>query len=377
MKKGNTLRICFVRHGETKENLARILQGHLPGTLTENGTKQAVLLQKQLDMSTFDAIVSSDLKRVTDTVEILLDGGTKIWEKSVLFREIDWGSMTGMEIEKADFKQLAADVETREMLYKRAKKAADHLWENYAGKNILVVSHGLFLRSLIANLTDVPLPNLHTIKHLKNGETRWLEIKRKQTASSNCPLHERLCHLPITDLAPVFQNGVRGRTLSASSNYWLLAKIQEAGVRTVIDLRTADHTDKYQQKVTSIGLAYRHIAIDSKNIDTRKIIDILPSFFKWMDEGDFYIACAMGLHRTDIAIAIYYVFHPSVPFEDVPELKGHRKDGKLRCDDIARRLNSIMHTLTPTDCLKLNIPENYEAEFKRRKKKLFDTNNLF
>ena len=87
MKKGNTLRICFVRHGETKENLARILQGHLPGTLTENGTKQAVLLQKQLDMSTFDAIVSSDLKRVTDTVEILLDGGTKIWEKSVLFRE--------------------------------------------------------------------------------------------------------------------------------------------------------------------------------------------------------------------------------------------------------------------------------------------------
>lgn len=377
MEKESTLRICFVRHGETKENLARILQGHLPGTLTENGKQQAVLLRKHLEMNTFDVIVSSDLKRVTDTVEILLDGSTKTWEKSVLFREIDWGSMTGMEIEKADFKQPAADVETREMLYKRAKQAAGYLWENYAGKNILVVSHGLFLRSLIANLTDVPLSDLHTIKHLQNCEARRLEIKRKQPISSNCPLHERLRHLPITDLAPVFQNGVRGRTLSASSSHWLLAKIQEAGVRTVIDLRTADHTDKFQQKVTSVGLAYRHIAIDSKNTDTREIIDILPSFFEWMDEGDFYIACAMGLHRTDIAIAIYYVFHPSVPFEDVPELRGHRKDGKLRCDDIARRLNSIMHTLTPTDCHKLNIPENYEAEFKRRKKKLFDTNSLF
>lgn len=176
MKKENTLRICFVRHGETKENLARILQGHLPGTLTENGTKQAVLLQKQLDMSTFDAIVSSDLKRVTDTVEILLDGGTKIWEKSVLFREIDWGSMTGQKIEEVNFKKLTKDVETREMLYNRAKQAAKELQANYAGKTILVVSHGLFLRSLIANLTNVPIQNLHTIKHFKNCEARWLEI---------------------------------------------------------------------------------------------------------------------------------------------------------------------------------------------------------
>ena len=176
MKKENTLRICFVRHGETKENLARILQGHLPGTLTENGTKQTVLLQKQLDMSTFDAIVSSDLKRVTDTVEILLNGITKIWKKSTLLREIDWGSMTGQKIEEVNFKKLAEDVETREMLYNRAKQAAKELQANYAGKTILVVSHGLFLRSLIANLTNVPIQNLHTIKHLKNCEARRLEI---------------------------------------------------------------------------------------------------------------------------------------------------------------------------------------------------------
>lgn len=379
MNQEKTLHICLVRHGETEENLARILQGHLPGTLTETGKYQALTLREELDMTKFDVIVSSDLKRVTDTVEILLNGKEISWEKSASLREIDWGSMTGMKIEEVNFKQLAEDVETREMLYERAKQVAEKLQKDHLGKTILVVSHGLFLRSLIANLTHVPFSELHTIQHMKNCEARWLEIKpitQAFSAESNA-LYEKLSHLPITDLAPVYNNGVRGRTLSASSNNWLLPKIKEAGITTIIDLRTADHTDRFDHKVTSTGLEYKHIAIDSKNTDSREIIDSLPSFFEWLDKGNFYIACAMGLHRTDIALSIYYTFHPSIPLENVPELRGHRKDGKLRCDDIARRLNSIMQSLTLEDLHKMDLPEDYEKEFIRRKKKLFEINSIF
>ena len=168
-------------------------------------------------------------------------------------------------------------------------------------------------------------------------------------------------------MAPVFNSGVRGRTLSAASNNWLLPKIKEAGISTIIDLRTADHTDRFKDKVTSIGLEYKHIAIDSKNTDPREIIDSLPSFFEWLDKGNFYIACAMGLHRTDIALSIYYVFHPSVPF----------KNGILRCDDIARRLNSIMQSLTLEDLHKMNLQEDYEKVFKERKKNLLEVNRIF
>ena len=46
------------------------------------------------------------------------------------------------------------------------------------------------------------------------------------------------------------------------------------------------------------------------------------------------LACAMGLHRTDIAIALYYVFHPSVPCENVPEMRGHRKNGQFNYERI-------------------------------------------
>lgn len=172
------MRLCLVRHGETEENLARLLQGHLPGTLSDNGKRQAMNLKQNLNLEDMDVIVSSDLKRVTDTVEILLGGRTDIpWQKIPLLREIDWGSMTGMKIADVDFKHLAKDVETREMLYERAAHARDYLLEHFVEKRVLVVSHGLFLRSLIAVLGNVPLEKLHTIPRMQNCECRWLDVQ--------------------------------------------------------------------------------------------------------------------------------------------------------------------------------------------------------
>lgn len=168
------MKLCLVRHGETEENLARILQGHLPGTLTSNGRRKAMALREELNLEEFDAIVSSDLKRVTDTVELLVGHQTDIpWEKTTLLREIDWGSLTGRKIGDVNFKHLPIDVETKEELFERAKRASLYLKERYSGKSVLIVSHGLFLRSLIANLTDVPISRLHTIKRMENCEVRW------------------------------------------------------------------------------------------------------------------------------------------------------------------------------------------------------------
>ncbi|MBQ4632335.1 MAG: histidine phosphatase family protein [Prevotella sp.] len=169
------LRLCLVRHGETEENLQRLLQGHMPGTLTVNGKQQAVLLRDRLCLDNFDVILSSDLKRVTDTVRILLDGRTDIpWQTTDRLREIDWGSMTGMRIADIDPANLAPDVETREMLYERAASVVRWLRDNFQGKTVLVVSHGLFLRSLTANLKNIDISLLHTIERMENCGIRWI-----------------------------------------------------------------------------------------------------------------------------------------------------------------------------------------------------------
>ena len=65
--------LYIVRHGQTEENLQRILQGHIPGTLTEKGKEEvreaAELLSKE--GVKFTRIVSSDLKRAMDSANII------------------------------------------------------------------------------------------------------------------------------------------------------------------------------------------------------------------------------------------------------------------------------------------------------------------
>lgn len=177
MTDGKTTRLCIVRHGETEENIAHIFQGHLPGTLTANGRRQAEALRDNIDMSVFDVIVSSDLLRVTDTVKILLNGKcTTNWVTSELFREKDWGSITGQTIDKANLKNLPDDVETREMLYDRAGKAICFLKEKYAGKTVLLVSHGLFLQSFMAKAAGMTLEQVYSMRRLNNCESEWIDI---------------------------------------------------------------------------------------------------------------------------------------------------------------------------------------------------------
>ena len=60
-------------------------------------------------------------------------------------------------------------------------------------------------------------------------------------------------------------------------------------------------------------------------------------------------------------------------------MRGHRNVEKkeFRCDDIAARLNSIIKAITPNELATLGLPANYEAEFLKRKKHLFDVNRIF
>ena len=64
------IELYLARHGQTVENVARIFQGHLPGQLTDEGRCQAEALREKLRPLEFDVIVSSDLQRCIDTVQI-------------------------------------------------------------------------------------------------------------------------------------------------------------------------------------------------------------------------------------------------------------------------------------------------------------------
>lgn len=164
--------IYLARHGQTEENVAGILQGHLPGCLTEEGKAQALLLGRRLEHISLDAVVSSDLTRCVDTVLLAVGQRQLAWERTPMLREIDCGSLTGESIVQVDFKHLPADVETMRMLYDRAGQVLDHLKQNYGGQRILVVSHGMLNRSMQAHIQGVTFEHLRCVPKMDNAELR-------------------------------------------------------------------------------------------------------------------------------------------------------------------------------------------------------------
>ncbi len=62
-----TTSIVLIRHGETAWNAERRLQGHIDIALSAEGERQAAALAAALASERFDAIISSDLQRATQT----------------------------------------------------------------------------------------------------------------------------------------------------------------------------------------------------------------------------------------------------------------------------------------------------------------------
>ena len=175
----------------------------------------------------------------------------------------------------------------------------------------------------------------------------------------------KLSELGIRNVYSVFGRGVRGETLARGCHMGqTLEDVKAAGVKTIIDLRTADHNDKICRRCTDVGLGYLHVPTDAKTMASEELVATLPTLFDAIDGNGFYLSCQQGLHRTDIALALYFFYHDD---REVPQMVGHRKNGFLRCDDIMRRINAM----------RLFFPETDEALFAERRKRFLAFNRNF
>lgn len=167
--------LYLARHGETEENAARILQGHLPGTLTAQGRAQAEALRDKLRAAGvhFDVLLASDLRRAHDTARIVNEAfGLPLIACTVL-RERDWGCLSGRRIPDISFRQLPADVETVAQMHTRALGLLRHIKNHYDGRCVLAVGHGLFNRCIQAVLLG---KEIRDIPRMDNAEVRLLEL---------------------------------------------------------------------------------------------------------------------------------------------------------------------------------------------------------
>ena len=184
---------------------------------------------------------------------------------------------------------------------------------------------------------------------------------------------ELILNTGIQNIATVY-GGVRGTTLSSRHNMRYWQTVVDSGIRTIIEMRDEDHSDRLCRMREIHGIRYFAFPMDSHSVPNEVIAPRLQEFFELIDSGDFYIACAMGLHRTDMALSIYWMFHGADNGMNPPIIRGHIVDGELVLDrlnnKVFRRLNSLYAYLMDNNVI--HIP-NRET-FAQRKKDLIDFN---
>jgi 2,3-bisphosphoglycerate-dependent phosphoglycerate mutase len=152
-------RLWLVRHGQTDWNAAGRIQGHTPTELNQAGRGQSLALGKLLAKHSFAAIWSSDLPRAVQTAALIAEGAG--WSLPVqtteALRERSFGKFEGATSAEIHAARTAlgleqtgdlADwtgmpgIETNETLWGRVEGSLRELSTGYAGKDVLVVTHG-------------------------------------------------------------------------------------------------------------------------------------------------------------------------------------------------------------------------------------------
>lgn len=154
--------IVLIRHGETDLNATRVLQW--PDTpLGERGRAQARALGARFAAKRPAAIVSSDMTRARQTAEaIAVATGLPVAE-SPLLRERDFGALRGRRFDDLGYDPIhdeRAPPEGESMATFRARVAQALEWvrqvRSQAGGDLLVVTHGLVIRVILAEHAQFP-----------------------------------------------------------------------------------------------------------------------------------------------------------------------------------------------------------------------------
>ena len=164
----------FVRHGETDWNVERRIQGQTsPAGLNEKGRQQARAVAEQLAPYHIDLVISSDLPRARETAEVVSKklGAELIFDSAL--RERNYGTIEGFthdEVVERGFGEIYQKPQDHDFappggeslraLEERVHVALQRHRDHHHHKNVVIVSHGSALKSLLRRLKNATLQEM-------------------------------------------------------------------------------------------------------------------------------------------------------------------------------------------------------------------------
>lgn len=171
------MKLYITRHGTTEWNLERRLQGWADSPLTEDGKKRAIQLGNCLKDIDFDIIYSSPLNRAFETAKLIRGNKDTELKTHDGLKELSHGIWEGMrmeEIEKKHSKEysiyrntpaayIPTEGESFTVLFERVKSFLDEI-SSMDYKNVLIVSHGITIKSIIAIIKELSWEEFSTLE---------------------------------------------------------------------------------------------------------------------------------------------------------------------------------------------------------------------
>ncbi len=156
-------RLILIRHGETDYNLHRRYCGFSNPPLNDKGRQQAKILATKLEGVRIDKIYSSDLKRASETAQIIFRNSPI--EKVADFREVNFGLFEGLKYEQiiekypklyGNWIDILPKIkipkgEGLKDLSKRVKKRLFSILSRHKDKTIALITHGGPIRVILCD----------------------------------------------------------------------------------------------------------------------------------------------------------------------------------------------------------------------------------
>lgn len=189
------MKLILVRHGETEENKNKIIQGWIPGTLTEAGKKQARLAAERLKHAHIDYIYTSDLKRCIDTTQELAKHHPRVKQiQDKRLRERSVGIFEGKKYSDADWTRFPGELHLQKVtngesfaeVLERLKAFLSDIVKKHQGKTVLVSTHGGPIRLLVGFLTGKTLKQTMDTDYIKNTAVTEFDFDSKGNAKAVC-----------------------------------------------------------------------------------------------------------------------------------------------------------------------------------------------
>lgn len=200
--------LYLVRHGETEYNRRGIMQGGgIDSTLNSTGREQARALARRLASANIDALYASTLRRAAQTADILASGHEPLSRTYLRdLSEMDWGIFEGdapsptreasVDALKSAWRDGRYDRgpeggESIRDVQARAERALRHILAREAGRTALIVTHGRYLRVLLATLLDdYGLEHMSELNHSNTCVNHVVvEEGRVRAKRLNCTAH--------------------------------------------------------------------------------------------------------------------------------------------------------------------------------------------